>query len=50
MTDSQKLKLIDVIIANGIEYKPEGKEKAAFLEGIIQAVCAVLEVEEGEQE
>lgn len=48
MTDAQKLRVIDSIVAQAIEYDPKLENKGAFFEGIITAIFAVLVTEEGE--
>ena len=48
MTDAQKLRVIDSIVAQASEYDPKSENKGAFFEGLITAIFAVLVIEEGE--
>ena len=42
MTDTQKLKLIDAIIADGIEFAPESENNSGYYMGILMAIGSVI--------
>ena len=51
MTDKQKLQVIDSIAGRAYEWEPKATEnRGAYFEGVISAICAVLEMEEGAEE
>ena len=51
MTDADKLKVIDAIVAGAYEWQPDEKEiRGAFFEGVMSSICAVIGMESGEEE
>lgn len=50
MTDAEKLKVIDSIVASAYEWQPDEKEiRGAYFEGVMSSICAVVMMEEGEE-
>lgn len=45
MTDAEKLKLIDNIIADAYEYTMADERKEGYFEGVLIGICAVLNME-----
>jgi hypothetical protein len=51
MTDADKLKVIDAIVASAYEWEPKESEcRGAYFEGVISSICAVVMLGEGEEE
>lgn len=48
MTDAQKIKIIDKIISTAYEFvPPDEKSRSGYYEGVINALYAVLNTEDG---
>lgn len=50
MTDTQKVKLIKRITSDYLQYGTIEKNKGAYLEGIIESICQIVDFTEEEND